>query len=94
MFADFKKKKIGLNSESIPQQNVSTTGIPKLTSINSSFYLARVQTKLEKATIFVIFNKESKEFPPYRIENFTTCSITIAQKVKKKKQKFDGHKNE
>jgi hypothetical protein len=44
-------------------------------------YLARVQVQFEKSTCYVVFNPESKEFPPYRIENFTTATVTIAQQV-------------
>ncbi len=44
-------------------------------------YICGVQVKFERATFMIIFNPESKEFPPYRIENFTLASVVIGQKV-------------
>jgi hypothetical protein len=47
----------------------------------ATYYISGVQIKLEKATFLVAFNPESKEFPPYRIENFTMASLLVGQKV-------------
>src|SRR3989442_1363889 len=74
-----KKKKTKRNKTTQNQNQTQTAD--EATASKSKFYLARVQTKLERATIFVTFKPESKEFPPYRIENFTMSSITVSQKV-------------
>lgn len=53
--------------------------------LNPIFYISRVLVKFEGATFYVIFNPESPEFPPYRIQNFTKIPITVHQKVTKTK---------
>lgn len=45
------------------------------------YYLARIKCLLEKATVFIVFDAENQEFPPYRIENCTTATVLIQQKV-------------
>ncbi|GAM25178.1 hypothetical protein SAMD00019534_083530 [Acytostelium subglobosum LB1] len=43
-------------------------------------YLPLVQIFMEKNYFFIVFNPESRQFPPYRIENLTTLPISIMQK--------------
>lgn len=58
-------------------------------NMNEIVYLARVEVKVERATSFVIFNNEDPDFPPYRIENCTSQTISIYQKeVRNKMQKL------
>jgi len=58
----------------------------KIRNPDNTYYLARVQVKLDDSivnhqiTTLVIFTKENKQLPPYRIDNFTPSKLVINQK--------------
>jgi vacuolar protein sorting-associated protein 13A/C len=55
--------------------------LPSSGSTAASYYIAGVQVQLRLGTFFVVFTAQNPEFPPYRIENFTTETVLIYQKV-------------
>ncbi|PRP86239.1 vacuolar protein sorting-associated protein 13 family protein, partial [Planoprotostelium fungivorum] len=57
----------------------------------SSPYLARVQLQFERAIFFVVIHPESKEFPPYRIENMTPMSLVVYQRVVGAPERIDPY---
>eukprot|EP01132_Coremiostelium_polycephalum_P004812 gene4812-5998_t len=46
---------------------------------DSNTYLPLVQIISDKGTLFIVFNSESKDCPPYRIENLTKYSLILNQ---------------
>ncbi|EFA76520.1 hypothetical protein PPL_10288 [Heterostelium album PN500] len=62
---------------------VNNPGSPSSSSLSpesdDNLYLPLVQIISEKGYFFIIFNPESKECPPFKIENLTTMPITISQ---------------
>lgn len=91
----YKEIKISLRSHewscsfAIDQIGDFAIKIPRLKSYSDpvsqqqedNYYTTRVNIKLDKSTVYIIFDPESKEFPPYRIENFTRATILVGQKV-------------
>jgi hypothetical protein len=72
------------NGFSIDQLGDFAVKIPLAQTDRSSqkqHYICRVHITFERATFFIVFNEESKEFPPYRLENFTMANVAFFQKV-------------
>ncbi|KAF2072652.1 hypothetical protein CYY_006031 [Polysphondylium violaceum] len=67
------------DEEETQEQQQDKDVVTKASPVDDDLYLALVQILVEKGVHFITLNPESKQYPPYKIENLTSVPIKIHQ---------------